>query len=112
MRAYAPMDISCESRHPIKKLEEVAGRAKQLVREKNEATAKTRFLEREASELRSLISLAESKVDEMLGVGAQDQTPQAMNAAVESKGIQQFGGSPTSPPKGRKSGFPRAFGLD
>jgi len=96
----------------LKKLDEVAGRAKQLVREKNEATAKTPFLEREASELRSLISLAESKADEMLRVGAKDQTPQAINAAVESKGIQQFGGSPPSPRKGRKSGFPRAFGLD
>jgi len=50
----------------LQKLDEAAGRAKQLVKENNEATARIQPLEREASELRSIISLAVSKVDEML----------------------------------------------
>lgn len=50
----------------LPRLDEAVRRAKLLVCEKDEAVAKMRSLEREARHLRSLVSLAESKVDEIL----------------------------------------------
>jgi cell shape-determining protein MreC len=69
----------------LRKLEEVDRRAKMLVTEKDEATAKMRSLEHETNHLRSLISIAESKADEILkGVSTADApsgplTPKASN---------------------------------
>jgi hypothetical protein len=50
----------------LRKLDETVHRAELLVREKDEAVAKIRSLECETRHLRSLISLAESKANEML----------------------------------------------
>jgi phosphodiesterase/alkaline phosphatase D-like protein len=53
----------------VRRLDEVVGRLNLMEREKNEATAKELSLEGEVNELRNLISLAESKTDEMLKGG-------------------------------------------
>jgi ribosomal protein S18 acetylase RimI-like enzyme len=58
-----------------------------------DVTAKTEALECEVVELRNLISLAESKADEMLKIGANDEIsqPQAVNVPAESMGLEQLG---------------------
>jgi len=58
-----------------------------------DVTAKTEALECEVVELRNLISLAESKADEMLKVGANDEIsqPQAVNMPAELIGVEQLG---------------------
>jgi hypothetical protein len=53
----------------VRRLDEVVGRLNLMERDKNEATAKELSLEGEVNELRNLISLAESKTDEMLKGG-------------------------------------------
>jgi hypothetical protein len=52
----------------IQMLEEVASKLRSVEREKAEAVARGQTLEREAAELRNLISLASAKVDEILKV--------------------------------------------
>ena len=85
----------------LRKLDEAAHRAEILVRERDEAVAKMRSLERETKHLRGLVSLAESKADEMLkGVS----TPQASSGPVTpkaTKGLEEL-----------KRLFPRAFTAD
>ena len=76
----------------VRRLDEFVGRAKEMVRERDEATARIASLEREVSKLRNLISLAESKVDEML---KDRPTPEA------SRRLEELG---------RR--FPAAFTLD
>ena len=85
----------------VRKLDEVVHRAELLVREKDEAVAKMRSLERETRHLRSLISLAESKADEMLkDVSVAD----ASNGPVTLKASEGFGEL--------KRAFPLAFTTD
>ena len=85
----------------VRKLDEAVHRADLLVRERDEAMAKIGSLERETRHLRSLISLAESKADEMLnGVS----TAHASNGPVSlkaSRGQEEL-----------KRLFPRAFMSD
>lgn len=57
-------------------LKELASRIRSLETEKREAVAKIGALEREVGELRSLISLAGAKVDEMLKEGTTADTLQ------------------------------------
>ena len=85
----------------VRKLDEVVHRAELLVRERSEAMAKLLSLERETKHLRSLISLAESKADEMLeGVSAADASngPVTLKA---SRGLEEL-----------NQIFARAFTLD
>jgi hypothetical protein len=85
----------------VRKLDEAVHRAELLVRERDEAMAKIRSLERETGHLRSLISLAESKADEMLkGVSTADASngPVTLKA---SRGHEEL-----------KRLFPRAFISD
>jgi peptidoglycan hydrolase CwlO-like protein len=72
----------------IQMLEEVAGNIRSLEHEKAENTAKIQALERQVDELRNLISLAESKVDEMLEGGSapdasRDPEPAASKVSME-----------------------------
>jgi len=64
-----------------------------LEREKNEAAAKTKVLERQVTELARLIALASEKVEEILKIGANDEIsqPPAVNMPEESKGQMQLG---------------------
>jgi len=64
-------------------LDEVAGKISLLEGERNEAFARMKALELEVGKLSSLISLAESKVDEILKVGANDEISQRQ---TESEG--------------------------
>jgi hypothetical protein len=82
----------------VRKLDEAVHRAELLVRGRDEAMAKIRSLERETRQLRSLISLAESKADEMLkGVSAVDASNSPVTPKA-SKGLDEL-----------KRLFPRAF---
>ena len=85
----------------LRKLDEAVHRAELLVREKDEAVAKIRSLERETKHLRSLISLAESKADEMLkGVSATDASSSPVTSKA-SRGLEEL-----------KRLFPLAFTSD
>jgi len=93
----------------LQMLEEVAGNVRSLEREKSADTAKIQALEREVAELRNVISLAESKVDEMLkaecasDVSVEPPTPkdQVTLPSLPSEELQDV-----------KRRFPRAFGTD
>jgi hypothetical protein len=76
----------------LRRLDQAAGLKKQLVSEKNEATARIQYLEREMHELRDLLSPAVSKVDEALRAGP---------ASLASEGFEDL-----------KQRFPLAFTLD
>ncbi len=95
----------------MKKLEEVAGKAKQLERERSEALAKIQSLEREASELKSLISLAESKADEILKGVPATESPKghASTVSTASKGLPDLMEPSASQQEELKRRFPHAF---
>ncbi len=95
----------------MRKLEEVAVRAKQLERERSEALARIQTLEREASELKSLISLAESKADEILKGGSTPEAAkgQATNVSMVSKGLEDLMEPSPSQQEELKRRFPHAF---
>ena len=76
----------------LRKLDQAAGLAKQLVSEKNEAAAKIQSLECEMHELRNLLSPAPSKADEAL---------RGRPASPAAEGLE-----------GLKRRFPLAFTLD
>ena len=76
----------------LRRLDQAAGLKKQLVSEKNEATARIQYLEREMHELMDLLSPAVSKVDEALRAGP---------ASLASEGFEDL-----------KQRFPLAFTLD
>ena len=104
----------------LQKLEEAASRATSLGREKSEAIAKIQTLEREAGELRNLISLAESKADEMLTGGSPLNAsrgpviPKAKATSVPlvSKGFEELV-EPSVPQQEKpKRRYPRAFSPD
>ena len=94
----------------LQQLEEVASRVRLLEREKSEAVARiralerenkeavatTRALEREVGELVSLITLAGEKVEEILKVGANDETspPQAVTVPKQAQGLGEFSADP------------------
>jgi hypothetical protein len=72
---------------------QAAAKIAALERERNEAVATARALEREAGELVSLVTLAGEKVEEILGIGADDDVsqPQATSVPVESKTRERMG---------------------
>jgi len=94
----------------LQMLEDLAGRVRSLELEKRQAAARAQALERENKELISLITLAGEKVDEMLKIGADDETsqPQAVNAPAESKGLRQLGEFSAGSQKQPKRLFPHA----
>lgn len=104
----------------LEQLEELASKATLLQRENGEALARVQVLECEIGELRDLISLAESKADEMLHGGSAPDSPrrpvtpsaETANVPLASKGIEEVAapsGSEKDKPKRR---FPIAFSFD
>jgi FtsZ-binding cell division protein ZapB len=91
----------------LQMLEEVAIKAKSVERERSEAVAKMQALERETEQLKELISLAESKVGEMLNADSHRDMPTGQAArqvalpSLPSQELQEV-----------KKRFPRAFTPD
>ena len=104
----------------LEKLEGLASKAKLIEREKAEAVAKIQELEREAQELKELISVAESKADEMLSEGVVPDMPkrpvtpeaQVTSAPLASKGFEQLAEPTRSQQDEMKRRFPNAFKSD
>ena len=101
----------------LEKFEGLASKAKLLEGEKAEAVAKIQDLEREIGELKELISLAESKVDEMLGgesapdVSKEPPTSKAQVTSVSlgSKGLEELVEDSTKSEKKTKRRFTNVF---
>ena len=104
----------------LEKLEGLASKAKLIEREKAEAVAKIQNLEREAEELKEIISLAESKADEML---KEDSAPDTSSEPVThkadttsvplaSKGLEELVEPSNSRKDKPKRRSPRAVSLD
>jgi hypothetical protein len=91
-------------------LEDLAGKVRSLELEKRQATTRAQALERENRELISLITLAGEKVDEMLRMGADDETPQppAVNAAATQTAREQLREFSPDPQREPKRLFPSA----
>jgi chromosome segregation ATPase len=85
-----------------------------LERAEKQATLTIQGLEREVGQLGAIIALASEKVSEMLKDGATTDTPQpeAINAPVESKGLEQLVESSTDPKKEPKWRSGSAFRFD
>ena len=104
----------------LEKLEGLASKAKLLEGEKAEAVARIQELEHEVGELKGLISVAESKADEMLSGGAvfdvskRPMTPKApvIGAPLASKGFEQLVQPTGSEQDELKRHFPHAFKSD
>jgi hypothetical protein len=94
----------------LQMLEDLASKVRSFELEKRQAVAKAQTLERENRELISLITLAGKKVDEMLRIGADDETsqPQAVNAPAESNGLRQLGEFSAGSQRQPKRLFPHA----
>ena len=93
---------------------QAAATIQELEREKKQATLTIQGLEREVGELGAVIVMASEKVSEMLkdGATAEISRPQAVDAPVESKGLEQLmelSADPKEEPKWRSS---NAFRLD
>jgi len=101
----------------LEKLEGLASKAKLIEREKAEAVAKIQELEHEAQELKELISVAESKADEMLSEGAvpdmskRPVTPEAQvtSAPLASRGLEELVEDSTKSEKKTKRRFTNVF---
>ena len=78
----------------LQMLEEVDNKLGLLEHEKRETVARIKVLENEAVELRNVISLAESKADDILKGGVTDNISesQAANVPAGSKGHEQLWG--------------------
>jgi len=92
----------------LDKLEEAATKTRLLEREKAAAVARIQTLEREVGELKDLISLAESKADEMLEGGSapdasRDSEPPASKVSAKLPPL------PESEQEELKRRFPHAF---
>jgi len=104
----------------LEQLEELASKATLLHRGNGEALVRIQVLECEIGELRDLISLAESKADEMLhGGSAPDSstrpvTPktQVTTAPLASKGLEELVAPSVSEKDKPKRRFPIAFSFD
>jgi DNA-binding protein H-NS len=101
----------------LEKFEGLASKAKLLEGEKAEGVARIQDLEREIGELKELISLAESKVDEMLeGESAPDVSKepstskaQVTSVPLASKGLEELVGASTESEKKTKRRFTSVF---
>ena len=95
----------------LQMLDDVASRLRLLEREKREIVTRIQALERENSELISLISLAGAKVDEILKIGANDETsqPRVVNMPAGSKSLEQLGEFSADPQRQLKERSPRVF---
>ena len=101
----------------LKKLDEALSKARSLNREHSDTVAKLEALEREAGELRSLISLAESKADDMLNGGSDPDASrgpvtrkeQVTSVPPKSKGLQELMEPSASQKEELKRRFPHAF---
>jgi len=104
----------------LEKLQGIASKAKLLEGEKAEAVARIQELEREVEKLKELISVAESKADEMLSgeavpdVSKRPIFPKARVTSVPlaSKGLQQLVEPIGSEQDELKRRFPQAFKSD
>ena len=85
----------------LRRLDEAVHRTGLLIHEKDEAVAKMRSLEHEAKHLRSLVSLAESKVDEILEDVTATLGPDSVGAPRTSGRFEEL-----------ERRFPRAFTSD
>jgi chromosome segregation ATPase len=93
---------------------QAAATIQELEREKKQATLTIQGLEREVGELGAVIVMASEKVSEMLkdGATADISRPQAVDAPVESKGLEQLmevSADPKKEPRWRSSS---AFRFD
>jgi hypothetical protein len=95
----------------LQMIEEVASKVRLLEREKSEAVTRIQTLEREVGELSNLITLAGTKVDEILKVGVNEEMsrPQAVNMPLKSKGHERLGEFSPDPHKELKGRSPRVF---
>jgi DNA-binding protein H-NS len=99
----------------LEKLEGLASKAQSLESEKAEAIARMRELEREVGELKDLISLAESKVDEMVEGGlttdvsrGQEPRKAQVTSAPASKGLEELAEASASEQNELRRRFPHA----
>lgn len=93
---------------------QAAAKIAALERERNEAVATARALEREAGELVSLVTLAGEKVEEILGIGADDDAsqPQATSVPVESKTRERMGEFSAEPQRELKERSGKAWRFE
>jgi hypothetical protein len=98
----------------LEKLEGLASKAKSIEGEKAEAVARIQELETEVGELKELISLADSKVDEILEVGGAPHVSrkQVSSVPLASKGFEELIRPSASELDGLKKRFPHAFTPD
>jgi hypothetical protein len=104
----------------LRRLDEAVGRVYLLERERNEAEAKLRSMERNLNELSNLLSLAGSKADDILkGGSAPDAskgqgtpTARATRAILASEGLEKPAASSAARNEGLQRRFPHAFTLD
>ena len=104
----------------LQRLDEAASKARLLEDQKAEAVARIQELEREVGELKDLISLAESKADEMLegnptpdvSRGRAPPKAQVTSAPLASKGFEQLAEPTGSQQDEMKRRFPNAFKSD
>jgi hypothetical protein len=101
----------------LEKFDGLASKAKLLEGEKAEAVARVQELEREVGELKDVVSLAESRVDEMLGgesvpdVSKEPPTSKAQVTSVSlgSKGLEELVEDSTKSEKKTKRRFTNVF---
>jgi hypothetical protein len=104
----------------LQMLEEVSSKLGLLESEKREAVTKIQTLEREEIELKNLISLAESKADEMLKGGSAPDTSkgpvtpkaQVTSVPLASEGFEELMGPSASKGEEMKRRYPRVFSPD
>lgn len=104
----------------LQRLDEAASKARLLEDQKAEAVARIQELEREVGELKDLISLAESKADEMLegnptpdvSRGRAPPKAQVTSAPLASRGLEELAEASASEQKELKRRFPYALKQD
>lgn len=74
-------------------IEEVGNKIRLLERERNEAVARAKALDRVVSELIRLVNVAGAELEEILKTGANDDIsqPQAVDLSAESRSLEQLG---------------------
>jgi hypothetical protein len=95
----------------LQMLEDIAIKVRLLERERNEAVAAARALEREVGDLAALITLADEKVDEILKIGANDEIsqPPTVNVPKGSTFREWLGEFSADPQRQPKRLLPQVF---
>ncbi len=100
-------------------LSELDGKMRLLQRERNEAVARAKALEREISEMVNLVGMVRTRVEKMLKPGAEEaapppvvEPPAAVPPPIESKDLERLDEFSPDPDRQWQKRLPPVSGID